>query len=493
MRVCRKCLHAILLLGYCSTSASALEATFTPNPNDEVKNGGDGGPLPVSLAQRKQLLELEAAIVNSQDPQGTLNHVAQQNGLAPDDLVGMLNRNRKDLESSGQLEGMVEEVNAGLQAQQAGGGVGGLPIRRLLNLITGLFLAIVRASTNQMSKNPRSSLLLALVMGSVLYSMHSAPRNGIVVPFSSGHTTILEPPVSYLQRYMLESFGDGWASSLPSPPKKMGSKSKKLTAIGMTRFLQVDNDVEEDEINVNSDRSVDGFALITSAHTMISIDPDDEGVLECVQDSVSTTFTDRRFSEYTDRSKLKFKSISDSATHDEEGGVLAMELLGDFGRYGVQPLCVSYEDDEDDEAEENLRCIAYHTLRGGHFDGEIRFEASREESGIRIGVVLAIPVGGREPSPRLAEAMVSSFTLSISESISVQMKQLEARRRQSKTFRDRASGKASHKRHLRHEQTKLQEEMSVDRKRKWKRNNPDAGHYRPSGRLRSPGGSPKFS
>ena len=123
----------------------------------------------------------------------------------------------------------------------------------------------------------------------------------------------------------------------------------------------------------------------------------------------------------------------------------------------------------------------------------MRFEAAREESGIRIGVVLAIPVGGREPSPRLAEAMVSSFTLSISESISVQMKQLEARRRQSKTFRDRASGKASHKRHLRHEQTKLQEEMSVDRKRKWKRNNPDAGHYRPSGRLRSPGGSPKFS
>ncbi|EJK77539.1 hypothetical protein THAOC_00625 [Thalassiosira oceanica] len=488
MRVSR----AILLLGYCSTTASAIEATFTPNPNDEVKNGGDGGPLPVSFAQRKQLLELEAAIVNSQDPQGTLNHVAQQNGLAPDDLVGMLNRNRKDLESSGQLDGMVEEVNAGLQTQQASGGVGGLPIRKLLNLIVGVFMAIVRASTKQISKNPRSSLLVALAMGSVLYGMHNAPRNGIVVPFSSAHTTVLEPPVSYLQRYMLGSFGDGWESSLPSPPKKMGSKSKKRTAIGaigMTRFLQVDSDVEEDEMNINSDRGVDGFSLVTSAHTMISIDPDDEGVLECVQDSVSTTFTDRRFSEYLDSSKLKFRSISDSITHGEEGGVLAMNLLGGFGRYGVQPLCVSYEDDE---SEENLRCIAYHTLRGGHFDGEIRFEAVREESGIRVSVVLAIPGGGREPSQRLAESMVSSFTQSISESISIQMKQLEARRRQSKTFRARASGKASHKRHLKHEQTKLQEEMAADRKRKWKRNNPDAGHYRPSGhRMRSPQGSPR--
>ena len=485
MRVCRKCLRAILLLGYCSTTASAIEATFTPNPNDEVKNGGDGGPLPLSFAQRKQLLELEAAIVNSQDPQGTLNHVAQQNGLAPDDLVGMLNRNRKDLESSGQLDGMVADVNAGLHTQQAGGGVGGLPMRRLLNLITGLIMAIVRASTNQISKNPRSSLMLALVMGSVLYGMHSAPRNGIIVPFSSARTTVLEPPVSYLQRYMLDSVGDGWASSLPDPPKKMGSKSKKRMAIGMTRFLQVDDDVEEDEINVKSDRGVDGFSLVTSAQTMVSIDPDDEGILECVQDSVSTTFTDRRFSEYIDSSNLKFMSISDS---DEEGGVMAMNLLGRFGRYGVQPLCVSYEDDE---AEENSRCIAYHTLRGGHFDGEIRFEATREDSGIRVSVLLAIPGGGREPSPRLAKSMVSSFAQSISETISVQMKQLEARRRQSKTFRDRASGKASHKRHLRHEQIKLQEEMAVDRKRKWKRNNPDAGSYRPSSRLRSPQGSPR--
>ena len=44
------------------------------------------------MAQRKQLLELEAAIVNSQDPTATLSHVAQQNGMSQEELAGMLER-----------------------------------------------------------------------------------------------------------------------------------------------------------------------------------------------------------------------------------------------------------------------------------------------------------------------------------------------------------------------------------------------------------------
>ena len=43
------------------------------------------------------------------------------------------------------------------------------------------------------------------------------------------------------------------------------------------------------------------------------------------------------------------------------------------------------------------------------------------------------------------------------------------------------------KRHLRYKQERLQEEMAAERKRKWKRNNPDAGHYQPSSHhLKSP-------
>ena len=88
-------LLSLLLVFFCNNCISpiaAIEASFTPNPAYSIENGGDGGPLPVSMAQRKQLLELEAAIVNSQDPTATLSHVAQQNGMSQEELAGMLER-----------------------------------------------------------------------------------------------------------------------------------------------------------------------------------------------------------------------------------------------------------------------------------------------------------------------------------------------------------------------------------------------------------------
>ena len=60
--------YASLFISLLLCPVFALEATWTPNEADSVEKGGDGGPLPVSLAQRKQLLELESAIVQSQDP-----------------------------------------------------------------------------------------------------------------------------------------------------------------------------------------------------------------------------------------------------------------------------------------------------------------------------------------------------------------------------------------------------------------------------------------
>ncbi len=82
-----------------------------------------------------------------------------------------------------------------------------------------------------------------------------------------------------------------------------------------------------------------------------------------------------------------------------------MRLLGNFGRYGVQPFRISYEtgdeDDDNNVAEEAygvpmMRCMAYHTLTGGHFDGELRFsveETTKDDSG-------AVVVSCRERDPR---------------------------------------------------------------------------------------------
>ena len=189
---------------------------------------------------------------------------------------------------------------------------------------------------------------------------------------------------------------------------------------------------------------------------------------------------------------------------------MTMKSLGDFGRYGVQPFCFSYETDGKHNIGEileeergalsapTIRCVAYHTITGGHFDGELRFMMEQKEVQqkgnkgasnpvIIVSVTLAIPKGGRAPPIRLAESMVSSFVESITHSSQIRMKQTLSRRRQSKSYRAQASGMAVQKRHLRFEQEKNQEEMAAERKRRWNRSNPDAGHYRPSGhRLKHP-------
>ncbi|KAL7536568.1 hypothetical protein ACHAWF_005500 [Thalassiosira exigua] len=499
-------------------AAAAIEATFTPNPQDSVENGGDGGPLPVSMQQRKQLLELEAAIVNSQDPAATLNHVAQQNGLSQEDLIGMLERNRKDLQETGQLEGMVNDVNASIQSQGGGGGrrtmAGATLPRRILSFVASVVMALLRTASGQISRNPRQSVMLGMLVTCALLVVHNAPKNGIVLssgsfpPFSRGRTTLLAPPVEYLQHSWVVS-----QSKYPMEVKSKSSKSKK--GAGMTRTLEMDSsDSEEGKVIVETKVKSDGFAQVTYAQTVVLLDADrndtednDENISElqeeALRESISGIFGERKFGEFAQGGLLfhSFLVESEGGGEDsyEEGTVMAMKLLGDFGRYGLQPLCIAYEDEEETDGEPLFHCVAFHTLGGGHFEGEMKFSVEEREGaeglapGVVISVILAIPEGGRTPGARLAESMVSSLVQSMAQSTQLRMKQTLSRRSQGRRFRAQASGRASLKRHLRYEQEKAQEEMAADRKRKWKRNNPDAGHYRPSGhRLRTPGGSPNF-
>lgn len=570
-------------------TALALEATYTPNPADSLENHGDGGPLPLSTSQRQQLLQLELAIVNSQDPSSTLAHVANQNQMSSEELAGMLQRNHRDLEETGQLEDMLSSLNASM----AGGGVGGnsramgasstLP-RRIVGTMISLVLAIVQTASVQIARRPRQCTLLAGMLLVTLLAVRDAPRNGIVLSTGSsflfsGHTTILPPPVEYLMQYYVER--DDWETSLPAPvqkeeekkkKKKMGKANKPSRAIGgvgMTRSLPFvlggsdpsssisGGSIRDDDITVERVER-EGYALIVTARKTISLDPDqreeeeEEEAIRCMHDAVLSVFDERKFSEFIppEACVLKFRSLlvssendgdvdgegegeaeRDDDNHDNkednnnviEGAVMAVKSLGNFGLYGIQPLCFSYEEDgpsqNNDDAEKcdntnnhnMIRCLAFHTIRGGHFDGEIRFSihetpTTRPRSSkskkttkndqptdqstpprLTIVVTLAIPHGGRAPPSRLADLMISSLLRSICRSSEIKIRQTIARRRQSQRYRANASGRASEKRHLRYEQEKFQEEMAAERKRRWKRNNPDAGHYRPSGhRLRSP-------
>ncbi|KAK1748037.1 hypothetical protein QTG54_002000 [Skeletonema marinoi] len=284
-------------------------------------------------------------------------------------------------------------------------------------------------------------------------------------------------------------------NSLPAQSKvaakKKGSKSKKqpLFGVGMTSSLEIDTANAEEDVTVESTRNEDGYSLVASAYKLIpASDSDDEDDLEqeYMEESVKSIFLERKFSEFIPGSSqpLKFRSFlvaaegSDEDDDVVEGALMVMKMLGDFGRYGIEPMCFSYELEEEEDDDPMTHCVAYHTLKGGHFDGELKFSLEQTEGGIVVSVTLAIPQGGRAPPERLAKAMVSSMTESIVESSRIRTKQTLSRRSQSQLYRARASGSATLKRHLRYEQEKSQEEMAKDRKRKWKRNNPDAGRYR---------------
>jgi hypothetical protein len=443
--------------------------------------------------------------------------------MSTEELAGLLDRNVKDLADNGLLEGMMEGVNASLAAQQRGGGrsVSGTLPRRILSLISTIVMAVAKTTAGQIARHPRQSTLLAMMLVLTLLTTHNIPKNGLVIstPFSRGHTTFLQPPVSYMEQYYADR-SSRWESSLPEPIeiKSKQSKAKKeiVGGVGMTRSLALDtSQAQVDEVTVQTHRDQEGFALVTSAFQMIPTDDmagskeigeEKDGLelqetMEYMLESISALFDERKFSEFApDKIALKWKSFLVTDEEDEdglEGAVMSMRLLGDFGRFGIQPFCFSYDFDEEDMDDDStmIRCVAFHTLKGGHFDGEVKFtiDATEDGPGIILGVTLAIPSGGRTPPIRLAESMVSTLTTSILRSSQLRIKQSASRRNQSKLYRSRAHGRAAEKRHLRYEQEKNQEEMAAERKRRWKRNNPDAGHYRPSGhRLRSPGGSPNF-
>jgi hypothetical protein len=426
----------------------------------------------------------------------------------------MLDRNTRDLQESGQLEEMLQGVQANLAAQGGRGASGTLP-RRIIGLFTSLIVGIGKATAGQVARHPKHSSLLAVVVILTLLTLHNIPKNGLVMssgtsPFSRGHTTFLNPPIQYMQQHYVD-ISDEWESSLPETVKVKKSKAgKQIGGIGITRSLDLDvSGSQTDKVTTETQLDREGYALIATASRLINVEDvidieqndDDaesnqmEEAMEIMLDSISSLFGDRKFSEYT--TALKWRSFVVAAEDDDtlEGAVMSMRLLGDFGRYGIQPFCISYESDDEVDDVTMTRCVAFHTLRGGHFDGELRFaiDTNKDRTGAIISVTLAIPDGGRTPTIRLARSMVESLTSSIVRSSQMRIKQAASRRNQSKHYRARSAAQAKEKRHLRYEQEKLQEEMAAERKRKWKRNNPDAGHYRPSGhRLRSPGGSPNF-
>ena len=474
----------------------AIEASFTPAPDKDT--GTTDGPLPLSQNQRNQLLQLEQQIAQSPNPNETLQKVAEANGMQAQELGDLLMRNRRDM-------------------QMANGGGGGsmgmvdsLP-RKMIRLMSTFVMLTCKSAT----LHPRSATIITLAVFSIMYIMYSAPRSGIVISggpgiLSSGFTTVLSPPTEYLSKYLT---ADKFHHLKESKP---GLEDGKLSQVFAC-------DEEEDGVHVAklSKKEKKKFSLCVSAKKTVPFElllpseeelelmhekelktaasnVDDEDLMSVIEekaweDSIDLAFKTgesiiaaRRFSEFISSSPNSIRFVARGGTMDK--AALVVKSMGDWKRYGVQPLRVARE-----ENSEGISSVIYYTLKGGHFDGEFLVSVEKndgEDPSVHVTVTLLIPKGGRKISTKLASNMVSMLANSITTSTMTTARQTLSRRLQSTIYRGKAKTRATEKRQVAFENIQKMEEMAADRRRRWQRSNEGSGgSYRPTG-FRRPEGSP---
>ena len=470
---------------------AALEAQWTP-ATDETSE-----PLPLSQKQRNELMQLDQAIQNSPDPEGTLQKVAQANGMDPNELMNILISNRKSA-----------EMAAGDSGSNYYYG------RSRLGAVMQFFGVVSVHLVHYAKKYPHRFSMMTSILFLVFYILWNKPRNGCVLPAVGSRrlSTLYEPPREFVGAF------------LGSLKASRGESRKEV--IGCSRvFGNLVNDFDEDGVTFGQKKSrVDGVKFSVTARTPVDFDScasavdaveEDESedeiayISEIAYESALSILNSRRFSEYTTTSQMRFQGANSSSLN----AVAKRKLSGGMGgtgaecaalvmkklafRWGVQPLKLSYE--EDFGVGVTSKALGYHTLKGAHFDGEIRISVDRimlkeeddsasDTDSLIVSVTFVVPKKGRKMKKKLAQKLVSSLAASIATSITSETRKKIARQPQSKNYRSKVSSFAKERRTLKAINNQKLEEMAEDRKRRWKRKG--EGRYRPSGRRIE--GSPRF-
>jgi len=490
-------------------NVSALEASFTPAPDKDT--GSTDGPLPASQNQRDSLSEMDRLITSSSNPGEMLQKIAEGNGMTAESLGELLMRNRRDMEMA----------DSGGTAPAA---LDTIP-RKMLSVLSSAALVAAKSA----SLHPRSFIFTLLVLIAAISVIISAPRTGFVLSterslLSSGHTTIWSPPTEYLSN-LVESdhfqtkestssigteLGNGGLSSIfadddagkgyedGTPVDNLSKKQKKHLKFVVMAKKNIPFEVllpSDEDLEFTYNKVTEGISIEDKKSVMTDLEEKAwDDAMKLAFTSAEKILLSRRFTEYVPSPPNQMRLYSATKSGRHENAALIFKSMGDWQRFGIQPLRLALEEDATD-----YRSVIYHTLTGGHFDGELRITVKRvddnegEESNISVAVTMLVPKNGRKINSNLASKMVLFIAESTAASIITGAKQILSRQQQSLSYRGRAKTKASEKRHIAHENLKQMEDMADDRRRRWQRNNPDAGNYRPTGNMmRGPGGGPAF-
>jgi hypothetical protein len=465
-------LFCVLCLTLQAQVAAETEVKWTGNEADAAE--GNSGPLPLSMKQRQQLLQLEEVIRQSPNPEATLTQAAEANGMSPQELASMLQRNRSDLE----------------QGVAGGGGGRSLSIGGVLGKLVTTMAALIAKSASQ---NPRAFALVATTLLLLLLVAVSAPRTGLELSsqrgiISRGPTTVFQPPTKFLEK------------RLGSPKWQQRDETSGKIAASAWRDLMLDQDgTEWHSLPRKSELSKAATAQITiPIDSFLEDGNDDEEDLDyamelCFNHAVDV-LASRALTEYAPGGSVRLHTLQKDESR-KRFVALVVKKLGDLGRYGIIPMQVTGKKESDLETSLTLSA-----LKVAHFSGQIHISVEKrrrkkdgDKKSIVVAVHMAVPKKGSKLSKKVSLLIVDSLATSLSTSVKTRTRQSIARRAQSSSFSGKAKTRAEERRHSRHEKEKQMEEMAEDRRRKWQRNNPDAGRYRPSGNMmKGPDGAPSY-
>jgi len=474
---------------FTSTSTAPDASSFESQQHQQHEAASPSAPL-LSNEQREQLVKIETAILNSPDPKDTLLQVARLNEVHPEQLLTLIEQNRRELDGTlTETAGMkgqhsVGSTGAGAVGGVAGGGgsVASSSQRNVWKLLSSLGIALMHTT----AKHPKLVILLTLSILIALALILSAGQTGLVLSsqrgwFSHGPTTLLNPPTTYLQQRMnspdLSKYGkisvkskNAWKDILPEVGEEDGST-----------WLDNLDRLRRREGKPSQIQQAATCQLTVSAREFV-LDEDDEAldnVIEVSLDHASDLLSARLLTEFV-HPPQSLRLVT-----RERGGrkhaMLVVNKMGDWNRFGLMPLQVMQVTDDDELS------LTLTTHAGGHLDGQIHVSIGKEGAELKIRCYLVVPKKGRRISKRVALRIVEGLSKSMAASIRTRTKQSLARRGQSSRFSMKAKERAGQRRRSRLEQEVALEEMAEDRRRRWQRDNPNAGHYRPSGdRMKSP-------
>jgi len=463
----------LLLISTQCSCCRAIEATWTPNEQDE----NDGGPLPLSQAHRDQLLQLEQAILQSPDPQGTLMQVAEANNMDPQDLVNMLERNHKEMSTGGAPPPRRRRRTVQAWPQT---------ILKGLSSLGWILLQMAHG-------NPRAFALASLSILFVLHVLIHAPRTGLVMStgtttfLSRGATTMFNPPTTYIDKVLESKQFPKYDLSLPKADCKSVSLFDDELPDYLLDGIQVHKLSRKSElvqaVTAQQTLDADDFLSTQNDDDVTESDTERAHVMDTLYDAAAEVLSSRRLTEFVNPPK----ALRIQSNHEEKrqrSAILVVQKMGNWGRFGLQPLRVSSSQHEG----ESVASLTFTTLKGGHFDGQIAITVERtKKDTLVIQIRLGIPKKGRKLNEKVATQVVDAIAHSIQKSITTQTRQTLARKSQGKRYHSNYESRTKEKRQIRFENERKAEEMAKDRRRKWQRQNPDAGRYRPSGdRMKSP-------